>query len=302
MGALLASAAGSIDDSSRPHVGPRLPAVVNAPGTWSDDEDVSGPVAAVGLADRTVPVGSFDERETLSYFATSALDGRSRWLDLPGFDLEHWGLVGGVAVSPDGRWLGWVRTATRQAIAGWSVLDTSTGRVRKLDVKGRDRLRPTTSELAFSGDSRYLLTSFETLDQPEDGARGHQFVAWRVQDGTAHVLEKPGHYWLPELGYAERGVVWSRKHEVFRAVPGTRHLTTVRLPRTVLMASWAPGDAAFAYIGRDDRTPGGPPADERLERAPGGRSARDEPDRRVPGLARLDPRRAGELPPRGLRR
>ena len=262
--ALLAPASGAVADASGAHVGPRLPAVVNAPGTWSDHEGASGPVAAVGLADRTVPVGIFDERKALSYFATSALDGSSSWLDLPGFALDRWGFVGGVAVSPNGRWLGWVRTAKRRSIAGWSVLDTSTGRVRELEVEGRDRVRGTLSDLAFSGDSRYLLTSFETLAPPKHGARGHQFVAWGVTNGTAHVLEKPGHYWLPSLGYAEKGVVWSRNHEVFRADPKTGHSTSVTLPRTVLMASWAPGDAAFAYIGREDRKKGTPAPEERL--------------------------------------
>jgi hypothetical protein len=120
------------------------------------------------------------------------------------------------------------------------------------------------SDLAFSGDSRYLLTSFETLDQPKRGTRGHQFVAWGVEDGAAHVLERPGHYWLPSLGYAEEGVVWSRGHVVFRADPSTRQRASVTLPRTVVMASWAPGDAAFAYIGRDDRKKGGRAAEDRL--------------------------------------
>ncbi|MFZ2502483.1 MAG: hypothetical protein WAW88_07425 [Nocardioides sp.] len=223
------------------------------------------PVAAIGLADRTRPVGLFDERTTLSYFATSALDGRSSWLRLPGLSLKSWGLDGGVTVSPDGRWLGWVRSARGQAgIAGWSILDTTTGEVRHLTVEGYDRVRPTMSELAFSGDSRYLLATFETPDQPKHGTRGHQFVAWRVSDGRPSVLEPPGSYWLPQLGYADNAVVWSRKHKVFRADPDSRATTTLVFPRNVLMASFAPEDAAFAYIGRDDREKGDPPPDDGL--------------------------------------
>lgn len=242
----------------------RLPTVVNAPGAWSSDVNRPGPVAAVGLAQRTLPVGIRDERVELTHFATSALDGSSSWLDLPGHDLERSGFLGSVAVSPDGRWLGWVRYAKGQAVKGWSVRDTTTGRVRTLDVEGHDRLRPTMSELAFSGDSRYLLTSFETPDTPRHGRRNHQFVAWSVADGTPTVLEEPGFYWLPNLGHASRGVVWSRGHQVFRHDPETGRHSAITLPRDVLMASWAPDDAAFAYIGRDDRKKGRPVADEQL--------------------------------------
>ena len=134
VGSLVASAPGGAADSADADGEPRLPTVVNAPGTWSDDEGERGPVAAIGLADRTFPVGLLDARETVSYFATSALTGSSTWLDLPGFDLERWGLQGGVAVSPDGRWLGWVRTAKRHGIKGWSICDTTTGERRELDV------------------------------------------------------------------------------------------------------------------------------------------------------------------------
>lgn len=244
-GPLAAPAHASADDASRP----ALPEVVHAPGPWSDDEDVTGPIAAVGLATRMSPEGMFDAHEDLRLFATSAVDGTSSWLELPGFDLDAWGFVGGVTVSPDGRWLGWVRPSGRR-IAGWSVMDTSTGAVRRLQVDGQARVRPTVSDLAFSGDSRYLLTSFESPDQPRRSTRAHRFVAWDVTDGTPTVLEEPGHYWLPSLGSAEDGVVWSRKQDVFRADPETGERSSVTLPRTVLMASWAPDDAAFAYIGR----------------------------------------------------
>lgn len=247
-----------------PTVEHRLPTVVNAPGAWSDDVNAPGPYAAVGLAQRMIPVGINEAREDLAHFATSALDGSSSWLELPGFDPQRTGLAGGVALSPDGRWLGWVRTVKRSMIKGWSILDTTTGAIRHLRVDGHDRVRSTMADLAFSGDSRHLLTSFETPDQPKHGNRGHQFVAWRVDDGTPIVLEEPGHYWLPNLGHAAREVVWSRNHEVHRHDPTTGRRRTVTLPRDVWMASWAPDDAAFAYIGRDDRKKGEPWPDERL--------------------------------------
>lgn len=254
------AAAGPTDGTAEWH----LPTAINAPGAWSTDEYRSGPIAALGLATRFIPEGLLDKREQLSTFATSAVDGSSAWLDLPGYSLEHAGLVGGVAVSPDGRWLGWVRASKGQAIKGWSIQDTTTGDVRHLDVEGHSRVRPAMSELAFSGDSRYLLTSYETPDSPKRGLRNHEFVAWNVTDGAPTILEDPGFYWLPNLGHAEDGVVWSRNLEVFRADPESGRSSVTTLPRTVLMASWAPDDAAFAYIGRDDHKKGQPEGDERL--------------------------------------
>lgn len=109
----------------------RLPERVDAPGAWSEAEHESGPVAAVGIALRTRPVGLVDRAERLSLFAVSATDGRARWLRLPGSSLDAWDLVSGVALSPDGRWLGWVRpTRLRSAsgappggsLRGWSVM------------------------------------------------------------------------------------------------------------------------------------------------------------------------------------
>lgn len=230
-----------------------LPRVVNAPGTWSDDEGPTGPLAALGLAMRTTAQGLTGERERLQMFGVSAVDGHSAWIDLPGVDVEDRELVGWFALSPDGRWVGWSRqhpappggTAT---LGGWSVMDTTTRKVRELAVPGHPRLRQTAADLVFSGDSRSLLTSFETPDAPR--TRGHRFVAWDVQDGTPTVLEEPGHYWLPEPASAPAGVAWSRGRTVFRENPPVGERSSYPLPRPVVAASWAPDDTAFAYIGR----------------------------------------------------
>lgn len=262
--ALATGVPGAGADSTDSGAEPRLPTVVNAPGTWSDEVYRRGPVAAVGLGLRTTPVGLSDDDQTYAYFATSALDGRSSWLDLPGFDLGRAGMADGVALSPDGRWVGWVRAAKGRAIKGWSIRDNTTGKVRNLDVEGHDRVRSTWAELAFSGDSKYLLTSYELRTTPKDGRRNHQFVAWNVEDGTAVTLEEPGFYSLPSLGSADQGVVWSRNKKVFRADSQTGQREEITLPHDVMMASWAPDDAAFAYIGRDKPKKKGGPADEYL--------------------------------------
>ncbi len=243
---------------------PHLPTVVNAPGTWSEAEGVEGPVAALGLATRTRIEDVFASRERLSVFAVSALDGSAAWLRLPGFSLDRWGYSAGFDVSPDGRWIGWVRPQRgRQPgsvrVAGWSVMDTTTGEVRRLEDPEHRTVRGTMADLQFSGDSRYLLTSYETPDQPRASrSRGHQLVAWDVEDGSSRVIEEPGNYWLPNLGSAPDGVVWARGREVFRADPVTGDRTSVTLPQRVVTASWGPDDTSFAYIGRPSVGSSGP--------------------------------------------
>lgn len=257
-----------------------LPKVVNAPGTWSDDEGPTGPLAALGLALRTKPEGLTGERQQLQLFGVSAVDGRAAWINLPGVDVEDQALVGWFALSPDGRWIGWSRQQKPRRpggtapLLGWAVMDTTTRRVRELADHAARRLRETASDLVFTGDSRYLLTSYETPDAPR--TRGHQFVAWDIKDGTPTVLEKPGHYWLPNSGSAPNGVVWSRGRTIYRENPATGERSSYSLPQSVITASWAPDDTAFAYIGRRVDRPRGP------WRLYAGRSLAEARDRALP--------------------
>lgn len=236
--------------------GLHLPTTVNAPGTWSDEEGVQGPVAALGLATRTRTDGIFDDRQSLAMFAVSAVDGSASWVHLPGFSLNRWGFEGGFDVSPDGQWIGWVRPqrmprSRGMRVAGWSVMNTTTGRIRRLEDPGFSWVRGTMADLEFSGNSRYLLTSYETPGQPSGPrSHSHQLVAWDVEDGAPTVIEEPGHYWLPNLGSAPTGVVWARKHDVFRVDPVTGDRISVTLPQDVITASWGPDGTSFAYIGR----------------------------------------------------
>ena len=230
-----------------------LPTVVNTPGTWSDDEGPTGPLAALGLAIRTEPEGLTGERQQLQMFGVSAEDGRSAWIDLPGVRVEDESLVGWFALSPDGRWIGWSRHERVEQLGepapllGWAVMDTTTRRVRELVDPAAYELRDTAADLVFSGDSRYLLTSYERPNSPQ--RRGHRFVAWDVEDGTPTALEEPGHYWLPSHGSASTGVVWSRGSTVYREAPATGERSSYSLPQSIVTASWAPDDTAFAYIG-----------------------------------------------------
>jgi WD40-like Beta Propeller Repeat len=258
-GPVRAEAAGS-GPADVPSTKLHLPKVVNTPGTWSGDEGPDGPLAALGLALRTSPEGLSGQRQHLQLFGVSAVDGRARWIRLPGVKLEDEALVGWFALSPDGRWIGWsrhqegVNAGVTGRLVGWAVMDTTTRKVRRLADATHPLLRETASDLAFSGDSRYLLTSYETPHAPR--TRGHRFVAWDVKDGSPRVLEKPGHYWLPGVGSAPSGVVWSRGRTVYReAATGDRG--SYSLPKSVVTASWAPNGKAFAYIGRPIGRPAG---------------------------------------------
>ncbi len=146
--------------------------------------------------------------------------------------------------------------------------------VHDLAVPGHPRPRETAADLGFSGDSRSLLTSYETPEAPR--TRGHRFVAWDVQDGTPTVLEEPGHYWLPEPGSAPTGVVWTRGHTVYREDPATGGRSSYALPWPAVTSSWAPDDTAFAYLGC-------PPGRSRsLWRLYAGRSLAEARDRALP--------------------
>ncbi len=254
------SATASADTEAGDRPEPALPTAVNAPGAWSSDEDVRGPLAAIGLAFRTTPSGVFDEMESLEMFSVSALDGRATWLHLPDLDI---GRAAGdaFALSPDGRHVAWARNAPSglglrgRWVDGFALMDTTTGEVRELvdPASPSGTLWAGLDEVRFSGDSRHLLTSYALPGERPRHARSDQLVAWDVESGTPTVLEEPGEYWLPSPGSAPSGVVWARDGVVLREDPATGGRTTVDLSARVVTASWGPEDESFAYI---SRTPG----------------------------------------------
>jgi hypothetical protein len=259
---------------------PALPTAVNAPGSWSSDEEVRGPLAAIGLAFRTTPSGVFDEMDSLEMFSVSALDGRATWLRLPDLDI---GRPAGdaFALSPDGRHIAWARNGPwgqglrGRWVDGFALMDTTTGEVRELvdPASPSGLLWAGLNEVRFSGDSRYLLTSYALPGNRPRHPRSDQLVAWDVESGTPSVLEEPGDNWLPNLGSAPSGVVWARDKVVRRVDPATSERATVELPAPVVTASWGPGDSSFAYI---SRTPGGE-ASNQLHVGPGADPASARP-------------------------
>ncbi|WP_156464835.1 hypothetical protein [Aeromicrobium sp. Root495] len=250
------AAAGAEDEVLAPH----LPTEVNAPGTWSGEEGLDGPLAAIGLAERSRTDGLTGRRQSREMFGVSADDGRSQWLDLPGVDEDTRPLARRFALSPDGRWIGWSRIADaraavgRAALEGWSVMDTVTGQVRRLRPPTQAPTAENKSHLAFSGDSRHLVARYDTASRT--GAVAHELTAWDVRTGASTVLESTRTS-VPRLGSAPSGVVWIRGGTVHRQDPGAGEKQSFALPGSVRDASWAPDDKAFAYLSAS--TADGPP-------------------------------------------
>lgn len=246
-----------------------LPDQVYPPSEWSTPaEEPFGPLAVLDGAMTAGENGGF------RLFGISASDGRSAFLDLPSVGPIMPGVS--AALSPDGRKVAFVRHAGQEPgsagdgyadgrVAGWTVYDTVTGELTELS----DPMSPVIEdgdflELGFSGDSRYLLTNYSRT-QPAT-SESDELVAWDVETGERLLMEGPGHYLLPNLGSAPRGVVWARDHTVLRIIPGgpVRDQRSVRLPLEVVDASWGPDDRAFAYVGDrveypEDHEPENPP-------------------------------------------
>lgn len=237
-----------------------LPDRVLPPAGWSAgtaDAGEIGPLAAIGDAQRLEVDGLLGEQQHHAIFGVSAVDGTSRFLDLGLDDGEPVPWLGPyVALSPDGRKVAFVREeyvpdgldGQETVAVGWGVYDTVTGELTELSDPAVPRLAGhDTSDLAFTGDSRHLMTAYSF-----DGTwQNHAFVLWDVETGERTVVEPPGHRWLPSSGPAPRGVLWAREHQVHAFDPATGERSSFRLPHAVVMPSVGPDESAFAYIGGD---------------------------------------------------
>lgn len=257
-----------------------LPRAVHAPDPWAHSTARPGRLAVVGLATEYDPAGIRGHVERLSAFGVSAVDGSAVFLDLP-YRSEDEGLGPGAPVlSPDGTKVAWVRYAPgpEATVAGFAVLDTMTGRTRKLEdpdnsvIKGMDLSEPT-----FSGDSRFLETTYSLTGS--DAPREHALVLWDVTTGERTVAEPAGSRWLPTMGSGPSGTVWSRGNRVLTFDPATGrtavHVAAVPSDFGIMQASYGPGGRAFAAIvtGNEDsdqwRLYAGPTPEDVREVRPG---------------------------------
>ena len=231
-----------------------LPRTVYPPSEWANgtaETGPPGPLAAVSIAARSEPEGWTGVRRGTAVFGVSAVDGTTVFLDLPGAPANFMG-SGTLTLSPDGTKVGYDQYRGRQLV-GWSVYDAVTGEVTRLRdprqevLRGRDLF-----EIAFSGDSRYLQTDYSPTGS--DGSRDDTFVVWDVETGAPIEAEGAGHYWLPNLGSAPSGIVWSRKNETFTFDPATGVTTTAETPYDVIEWSVAPDGRSSAAVAFGEAT------------------------------------------------
>lgn len=242
-----------------------LPDHLYSPSPWSKgtaELGEIGPLAAIRSAQRYEPEGWAGKRvEPAALAGVSAVDGTTRFLDL-GLDDRYRQPWDGpsTALSPDGTKLGFVLEREKPGVPngvvqeGWAVYDTVTGRLRELRDPKASAVATDGSDLMFTGDSKYLVTSYSPAEYAQEWRR-HSLVVWDVATGRRSVAEGPGEYWSPNVGYAPDGVLWARKFGVFGFDPATGQRTRFHLPKAVVNASIGPGAQGFAYIG-GDWTPG----------------------------------------------
>ena len=147
-----------------------LPRAVFAPSPWAEGTSElgpPGPLAVLAGGERKVRDGLTGARSYTSYYGVSAVAGRARFLDLPiGGRPGEVGSAGKVVLSPDGRKVAYVRDSedaegTRTVVHGWAVYDTVTGRTVVLKDPEAPTIRGGEAfEIAFTGDSRYLVTDY----------------------------------------------------------------------------------------------------------------------------------------------
>jgi len=226
-----------------------IPRVVLPPDPWSEPTATPGPLTAVSVALRSEPVGLTETRDPLQLFGISAVDGVARFLDVPGLQININSDT--VAISPDGtrvamfRWVG----EEGAAIRGWDVLDTTTGELTTLRVADQPEIVAGVFgyQIAFTGDGRYLLTSFSLDGSDKDRAKS--FVAWDVATGERYVAEGPGRRWAPGVASGPNGVVWTRGRDVLTIDPVTGDRSEISVPQQLVDASFSPDGETLAYIG-----------------------------------------------------
>ena len=235
-----------------------LPRTVYPPSRWAPgthEAGVVGPVAAIGMSIRARPKGVSGVHEGPAVFAVSAVDGSVRWLDLPESGLDDLGNAW-PTLSPDGTKVGYAvgphDLGQQTAIEGWAVYDTVTGETVQLrDPDQQSIVGSAVFDIQFSGDSRYLETDYSLTGS--SSSRDHQLVVWDVESGERTVAEGTGRFWLPQLGSAPSGIVWSRKADTFTFDPRTG-ATTTRTASTDRLVEWSDGPGGVsAYIDRGVR-------------------------------------------------
>lgn len=225
-----------------------IPRVVRPPDPWSEATRTPGPLSAISADLHTDPVGFTDSRSRMMLYGVSAVDGQSRFLDLPGpiqnVDPDS------VAVSDDGTLVASIRMRGRTQL-GWDVLDLRTGELTRLRLPGLAPVEQGWGFLQFTADGRYLVTNTSL-----DGSRArtaHSLVAWDLATGEPSEVEGPGHYWIPGMAHGPDGVVWTRRRDVHVSDPLGVWRESQRLPQQLVDAGFAPDGETLAYVGTEQQ-------------------------------------------------
>jgi hypothetical protein len=214
--------AGRIDER---HLPDRVyPPDRDAPGT--DDDGPIGPVAALGAAMRAGPAehpGAMDDppQEGITFtehwqlFGVSAIDGTSRWIDLPsGTDPRA------CDVSPGGAFVACPRVSAPQpgkpALADAILIyDTSQGDTREIPLPAPEMAYDfgDIPSLHISRDGRFVTTMLN----PEPGSnRAGLLYAFEIRrDVPPYVRLSQPSRWQPNLASTPTGVAWTDTDEVW---------------------------------------------------------------------------------------
>lgn len=178
------------------------------PGTGAAGE--LGPLIGVGRAER----GSWWHRSP-GVVGVSAETGEYRFLDLP--DLGS----AGVALAPDGRHVAFWTTgapsdtppAEGEAITGFALYDTSTGKVREADIPTRHGVDA--GELFFVDDATVVATfdqrlaGYDGSEMMQSTSRGAPPLMWRLADEGPAELDIAGLTGATQRPAVRAGRFWS---------------------------------------------------------------------------------------------
>lgn len=154
-----------------------------SPGVWEEGtaEGPPGRLSLVAPAER----GTWWLGRREAWYGVTAVGQRYVWLDLPGQPGEE---AGEVALSPDGRYVGYWLTGTprlpeaQSDVVGFAVYDTVTGTVRTREVPTDRGLSP--EALTWSPDASRLVAAYGQYRAMLGSASFARVVAWHPGEDT----------------------------------------------------------------------------------------------------------------------
>jgi hypothetical protein len=198
-----------------------VPDRIWTPSSWTPEagaDDPPGPLALVGLGPRRSP---WLVTRSQAWFGVSAVDQTYRWLDLPGRATSEGAQA--ISLSPDGTRLAYAlggepsEPDPQSDVVGFAVLDLVTGEVTERVHETRFGLR--NEHLAWSGDSRWLVTAPAQYMKMRGGSRFAEFEAWNTATGAVTPLGRLDAY--QGMGSSPTGVAAWLEDSLLEVEPAT---------------------------------------------------------------------------------